>query len=127
MLSLEQIRREPEVVRTALARRGADAPLDRVVDLDAQWRTLVTERDSLRAQHNDLSKRFGQLRREEQPHERAASARLNRLRQEIQGVTKRIEVLEKESASVEGPASRPPPGAAQPAAAAGPRRPGRVR
>ena len=101
MLSLEQIRREPEVVRAALARRGEDAPLDRVVDLDAQRRTLVTERDSLRAQHNDLSKRFGQLRREEQPHERAASARLNRLRQEIQNVTKRIEVLEKESASVE--------------------------
>jgi seryl-tRNA synthetase len=101
VLSIEQIRREPEAVRLALARRGEDAPLEPVLELDARRRTLVTERDTLRAQHNDLSKRFGQIRREEQPHERNSSARLNRLRQEIQGVTSRIETLERESTEVE--------------------------
>ena len=88
-------------MRQALARRGEEAPLEPVLELDARRRTLVTQRDTLRAQHNDLSKQFGQLRRDEQSHERNSAARLNRLRQEIQGVSKRIETLEKESAEAE--------------------------
>ena len=100
MLSLELIRREPEAIREALARRGEDAPLDRVLELDTQRRALVTERDTLRAQHNELSRRFGQLRQEGQ-EERGNAAPLNRLRQEIQGVSARIQDLERQSADAE--------------------------
>ncbi|MGH2839359.1 MAG: serine--tRNA ligase, partial [Solirubrobacteraceae bacterium] len=40
MLDLRLIRREPETVRAALARRGGDVAerVDRVVELDARWR-----------------------------------------------------------------------------------------
>ena len=100
MLSLEQIRREPEVVGEALVRRGEDPPVARLLELDSRRRALVTERDTLRSQHNELSRRFGRLR-QEGGEERAAAARLNRLRQEIQGVNSRIEGLERESDQAE--------------------------
>ncbi|HEY5189966.1 MAG TPA: serine--tRNA ligase [Solirubrobacteraceae bacterium] len=58
MLDIRLIRREPEAVRTALARRGpgaADA-IDRVRALDGQWRALTTELESLRAEQNQASR-----------------------------------------------------------------------
>ena len=58
MLDIRLIRREPEAVRTALARRGpgaADA-IDRVRALDGQSRALTTELESLRAEQNQASR-----------------------------------------------------------------------
>ena len=83
MLSLEQMRREPEKVKMALVRRGEDPPVARLLEMDGRRRNLINERDTLRAKHNDLSRRFGQLR-QEGGEERPAAARLNRLRQEIE-------------------------------------------
>ncbi len=63
MLSLPFLRENPEAVRRALARRGADAPLDDIVALDAQWRRTLQEAESLRAERNALSKEIGDLSR----------------------------------------------------------------
>jgi seryl-tRNA synthetase len=96
MLNLELIRNDTETVRQSLARRGADTDLEPLLALDEHRRALITERDNLRGQHNELSRRFGELRQKEGT-ERGAAARLNRLRQELQGISGRIETLEKES------------------------------
>ena len=59
MLDLRLIRRDPEAVRTALARRGPAAAerLDRVVALDARWREATQTSEALRAEQKAASER----------------------------------------------------------------------
>ena len=65
MLDMRAIRRDPDVARQGLLRRGDDPGLiDEVLELDALQRTLGTERDDLRNQVKSLSKEVGQLRRD---------------------------------------------------------------
>jgi seryl-tRNA synthetase len=61
VLDLKQIRRDPEPVREALARRrdGSDARLDRVLELDERTRAMRPEVESLRARQNEASKAIG--------------------------------------------------------------------
>ena len=62
MLSIEQIRRDPESVRQALASRGEDGSLAELLALDTRRRQAITEGDNLRSQRNDVSRRIGQAR-----------------------------------------------------------------
>ena len=64
MLDLKAIRSDPDAARAALARRGADGALDRVLDLDARRRALLPELEELRAAKNTASKRIGELQHE---------------------------------------------------------------
>ncbi len=66
MLDLKQIRRDPEPVRAALARRGdgSDARLDRVLELDERTRALRPEAETLRARQNEASKAIGRAKQE---------------------------------------------------------------
>ena len=62
MLDLKLIREDPDKVRAALARRGpgeADA-VDRLLELDARRRSLVTEVDSLRAEQKRRGRQVAQ-------------------------------------------------------------------
>ncbi len=63
VLSIQLLRENPDLVRQALARRHAEAPLDEALALDAQWRSLLAEVEGLRAERNALSKEIGQLSR----------------------------------------------------------------
>jgi seryl-tRNA synthetase len=56
MLSIEVIRQEPDLVCAALARRGEDAPIDQVLQLDSQRRATISEADELRARANETSR-----------------------------------------------------------------------
>jgi seryl-tRNA synthetase len=57
VLDVKEIRRDPDAVRAALARRGPDvaAGVDRVLELDARRRELLPELEALRARQNDAS------------------------------------------------------------------------
>ena len=55
MLSIEQIRRDPEYVRQALATRGEEGPLDELLTLDSQRRQAISQGDELRARRNQAS------------------------------------------------------------------------
>ncbi|MDX6234860.1 MAG: seryl-tRNA synthetase [Nocardioidaceae bacterium] len=73
MLDLRRIRNDPDGVRAALARRGDElSALDRILDLDAQQRALVVERDAIRQQVKTLSADVGRLRRDGQVAEAEA-------------------------------------------------------
>ncbi|HUZ29103.1 MAG TPA: serine--tRNA ligase [Solirubrobacteraceae bacterium] len=52
------IRRDPDAVRAALARRGPEPPavLDRVLDFDERWRAIRTELEELQAEQNQASR-----------------------------------------------------------------------
>jgi seryl-tRNA synthetase len=64
VLDLKAIRRDPEPVRAALARRrdGSEAALERVLELDARRRELLPETEALRARHNEASAAIGRAK-----------------------------------------------------------------
>ena len=66
MLDLRLIRRDPEAVRTALARRGPHAVerLDRVIELDARWREATQAAEALRAEQKAASEEVAAGKRE---------------------------------------------------------------
>ena len=62
MLNIDLIRRDPDVLRRSLSRRQEDpAIVDRVVRLDEERRTAITEAGTLRASRNDASKAIGEM------------------------------------------------------------------
>ena len=64
MIDVTQLRREPEVVKAALGRRGVAAEtMDEIIALDVEHRRLLQEAETLRAQIKDLSRRVGEARR----------------------------------------------------------------
>jgi seryl-tRNA synthetase len=64
MIDLAQLRREPDVVKVALARRGVSVDLmDQIIALDVQHRALLQEAERLRAEVKDLSRQVGEARR----------------------------------------------------------------
>ncbi|MGH2856480.1 MAG: serine--tRNA ligase [Solirubrobacteraceae bacterium] len=58
MLDIRQIRHDPDGVRAALTRRGgaASSAIDQVLDLDARWRALTTQLESLRSEQNQATR-----------------------------------------------------------------------
>jgi len=70
MLDINLFRENPEVVREALTRRQMDASVvDRVLELDAERRRLLTRVETLKAERNAVSKEIG---RSKDPAERQA-------------------------------------------------------
>src|SRR3954449_2677833 len=63
MLDLKLLRREPDQVRAALARRGAADAVDQILRLDARRRELLPQLEGLRAQRNDASEAIGNAKR----------------------------------------------------------------
>ncbi len=62
MLDLKLIRSDPERVKTALARRGAAAEVDRLLALDARRRELLPEIEGAQAERKALSKQIGEAK-----------------------------------------------------------------
>jgi seryl-tRNA synthetase len=79
MLDLRLIRREPEAVRAALARRGGDVAerVERVLELDRGWREAAHAAEALRAEQKAASEEVAAGKREG----RDVSDRLARLKQ----------------------------------------------
>src|SRR5215210_2955460 len=95
MLDLKAIRRDPEAVRAALARRGdgSDARLDEALGLDERRRELLPEVEGLRARQNEASQGIAQAKKAGEE----ASAAIA----EMQDVSRRVKALTEELASVE--------------------------
>ena len=96
MLSIELIRRDPDLVRAALARRGEDAPIDRVLQLDSERRATISEADELRARANETSRRLSNSR-ERTPElideMRQVRGRVRDLEQSIRDLEEQLEAL----------------------------------
>ena len=61
MLSLQFIRENPDLVRKALEKRQFSEPLDDILALDEQRRSLLSEVEALRAKRNQVSKKLGKM------------------------------------------------------------------
>ena len=75
MLDIKLIRSDPEAVKTAVARRGEPtSSIDEIVELDALLRTTSTERDEIRSEIRQTSKKVGSLHAEGKASEAQALA-----------------------------------------------------
>ena len=96
MLSIELIRRDTDLVRAALARRGEDAPIDRVLQLDSDRRATISEADELRARANETSRRLSNSR-ERTPElideMRQVRGRVRDLEQSIRDLEEQLDAL----------------------------------
>ncbi|MCU0303384.1 MAG: serine--tRNA ligase [Thermoanaerobaculales bacterium] len=64
MLPRDLIRNSPERIRRMLELRHTEAPFDRLLEVDAEWRGVVVALEELKARRNAGSKEIGTLYRE---------------------------------------------------------------
>ena len=93
MLDLKEIRRDPEPVRAALARRGAAEVLDELLSLDARRRELLPRLEELRAKQNAANDKIAEAKRSGDD----ASAAI----EEMRGVAGEVKALQAEVGEVE--------------------------
>ncbi len=63
MLDMRVIRSNPDVVRKAMAKRGTEVPLDELLELDSQRRSLLADLEQKKAERNAVSERIGHMRK----------------------------------------------------------------
>ena len=94
MLDVKLLRREPDQVRAALARRGAADAVDQLLKLDERRRELLPELEGLRAERNEASEAIGNAKRSGEDADEAIA--------KMRGVGAQIKALEGELALVDG-------------------------
>jgi seryl-tRNA synthetase len=102
MLPRELYRTDPERIRAMLASRRTEAPLDRLLEVDREWRSIVVRLDEARAARNTGSKEVGALFREGRKEEgEARRAEMAALGEEISALEERSRALESELEGLE--------------------------
>src|SRR3954447_19607291 len=99
MLDLRLIRRDPDAVRTALARRGDADRLDEVLDLDEDWRAATAAAEKLRAEQKAASDSIGAAKRAGED----AGPALERMRDmsaQVKSLTERARIADERLQSV---------------------------
>ncbi len=80
MLDRKLIREKPDLVREGARRKGIEAPVDELLQLDSEWRAVVRDLESMQAESNRISKTIGQLmeqgKRDEAEEAKSSTARL---------------------------------------------------
>ena len=92
MLDINFIREHPEEVREALRKLNTDAPLDTVLQKDAERREILHELEALRAERNSVSKKIPKIK---------DKAERERTIAEMRSVGERIKELEDRLREVE--------------------------
>ncbi len=82
MVDLKFIRENTDAVRKMLTDRQTDAELDKLIELDTQWRENLTHTQTLQAHQNQVSQQIAQLKREKQDATETISE-MRKLSQEI--------------------------------------------
>ncbi|MCL6106387.1 MAG: serine--tRNA ligase [Actinobacteria bacterium] len=67
MLDIKRLRRESELIRQALMRRGIEAPLDEFIELDKKRRLVIAEAEKKKALRNSVSDEIAALKRKGEP------------------------------------------------------------
>lgn len=105
MLDLNFIREHVDEVREALVKLHAVAPIDEILKLDEERRTLLAESETLRARRNAVSKEMGALQRQIQQAQGKEREELQEhfveTREEMRQVGERIKAIEERIVQVE--------------------------
>ncbi len=92
MIDLKLIRERPDEVRAAIATLQLTAPIDQILLLDEQRRSLLTEVEALRARRNEMSKEIGRLR---------GAPETDPMKEEVRQIGEQIKVLDEQLKHVE--------------------------
>ncbi|HEX9675402.1 MAG TPA: serine--tRNA ligase [Anaerolineales bacterium] len=92
MLDIRKIRQDPALVREALRRLHAEAPIDEILELDSRRREILQELEGLRHERKTSSEQIGRMKEgaERQP-----------LVEAVREVNRRIQALETDLRSVD--------------------------
>ncbi|MCG6947552.1 MAG: serine--tRNA ligase [Acidobacteria bacterium] len=102
MLARDLFRSNPELVRAMLAARHTEAPLDRLLEVDATWRVVLVRLEELKARRNTGSKEIGGLYREGRRDDaEALKTEMSILGDEIRELETRARALEDELTGLE--------------------------
>jgi seryl-tRNA synthetase len=102
MLARELFRTDPERIRDMLAARHTEAPLDRLLEVDASWREVLVQVEELKARRNVGSKEIGGLYRDGREEEAGQlKAEMTALGEEIKGLEQTAKSSEEELRELE--------------------------
>lgn len=99
MLDLRWIRNHPDELREGMRRRGADVPVDELIQLDQSWREKLSLLERLKAERNEASEAIGLAKRQGKDASEAiermkeVAGRIKELEQEVSGMEARIKEL----------------------------------
>ncbi|GIV02545.1 MAG: serine--tRNA ligase [Fimbriimonadales bacterium] len=96
MLDRQRIRKEPDYVRAQALRKGVPVPIDEFLELDQQWRELLTELEQRRSKLNQVSKEVGRLMASDRAAGERARAQAASIKQSIAALEDAVK--EKEAA-----------------------------
>ena len=96
MISIELIRRDPDMVREAMRKRAADVAIDEILSLDEERRSLIVRADALRARRNEVSREMG--RSKDRPQElieemRSAGSQIKELEDRLRSTGENLDDL----------------------------------
>ena len=89
MRPIDLIREDPDRVRATLAARGSNAPLDRIIELDAKAKKLRSEVEALRGDRNKASK-GGPPTEEVKARMRTVGERIATIEKELAGLDEQL-------------------------------------
>ena len=89
MISIEEIRKNTSLVKKKLAKKGDKSSIDNLLELDKEYRSLITNVNELRFERNIVSKKIATLKKDRQP----AKTEIDQMKE----VGKSISNIEKES------------------------------
>jgi len=96
LISIELIRTETDMVRLAMQKRGADANLDEILQIDRERRSAIAEADSLRARRNEVSRQIrspGDVTPQLKQEMREVGTRIGDLEKQVRGADDRLDAL----------------------------------
>ena len=89
MISIEEIRKNTSLVQKKLAKKGDKSSIDNLLELDKEYRSLITNVNELRFERNTVSKKIAHLKKDRQ----SAKTEINQMKE----VGESISNIEKES------------------------------
>lgn len=109
MIDLRDLRERPDRYREGARLKKIDVDIDRLLDLDARRRAILTELESARAEQNRIAKESGpeigrlagQIKKAEGAERAALEARLNDLKARPAALKARVQELEAQSAALD--------------------------
>lgn len=109
MIDRQLLRKDPEALKKAIARKGIDAPIDEALRVDEEWRKIKTELDDANAESNRISKSIGQLMGQGKKEEaEKAKADAKAFKDKIPGLEAKVKELEEQLEGYELEIPNPP-------------------
>ena len=92
MIPIQQIRSEPDSIKSALSSRGIELDLGQMLVVDDERRNFITKLDTLRSERNTVSQDIGQIKKEGGNADEAVIA-MRKKGEEIQALESKVNSL----------------------------------